>query len=110
LYGQSYALFDFCIAPLREDNFNQYKSELKIVEAAAYQLPIICSDVKPYNFHALNSGVLLCPNTYEHWYSYLRHMKATIERGQLNYLYCDEHHNLKTINEQRFNMLVELCK
>ena len=62
------------------------------------------------NFYTQNTGILLCPNTYEHWYSYLRHMKATIERGQLNTDYCNKHHNLKTINEQRYNMLVELCK
>jgi glycosyltransferase involved in cell wall biosynthesis len=111
LYGQSYALFDFCIAPLREDNFNQYKSELKIVEAAAYKLPIICSNVKPYNFHWGNEGILLCPNTFDDWYEHLNYMKEnTAERGQSNFEYCNEHHNLKTINEQRFNMLVELCK
>jgi glycosyltransferase involved in cell wall biosynthesis len=111
LYGQSYALFDFCIAPLREDNFNQYKSELKIVEAAAYKLPIICSNVKPYNFHLGNEGILLCPNTFDDWYEHLNYMKEnTVERGQSNFEYCNEHHNLKTINEQRYNMLVELCK
>ena len=88
-----------------------YKSELKIVEAAAYQLPIICSDVKPYNFHCNNPGVMLCPNTFESWYQFLKGMINPIEnRGQWNYEYCDQHHNLKTINQQRFNMLVELCK
>jgi len=112
LYGQSYALFDFCIAPLREDNFNQYKSELKIVEAAAYKLPIICSDVKPYNFHWDNTGVMLCPNNFESWYEYLVKMYSSTlkKRGYKNANYCDQYHNLKTINEQRYKMLIELCK
>jgi glycosyltransferase involved in cell wall biosynthesis len=110
LYGQSYALFDFCIAPLREDNFNQYKSELKIVEAAAYQLPIICSYVKPYSFHLYNPGVMLCNNTFESWYQCLKSMVNPIEmRGQANTDYCNKYHNLKTINEQRYQMLLELC-
>jgi hypothetical protein len=83
---------------------------LKIVEAAAYKLPIICSDVKPYNFHWDNEGVLLTQNSFIDWYNALNNIHEYTLRGQLNYLYCDEHHNLKTINEQRFNMLVELCK
>ena len=110
LYGQSYSLFDFCIAPLREDNFNQYKSELKIIEAAQYKLPIICSDVKPYNFHWDNAGVLFTANTYNDWYNALNAIDELLLRGNLNYEYCNNHHNLKTINEQRYQMLVDLCK
>ena len=112
-YAQSYALFDFCIAPLRQDNFNQYKSELKIIEAAQYKLPIICSDVKPYNFHWNNMGVYFVNNTFTNWYEGLNNFLKYYDiegQGEANYEYCNIHHNLKTINQKRYEMLVELCK
>lgn len=106
-YGSAYSLFDFCIAPLQQTNFNQYKSELKIVEAAAYKLPIIVSDVNPYSLHHKNKGVLFARNENE-WFDMLCSVSEL--DGQLNFDYCNEHHNLDTINKKRFELLKSLCK
>lgn len=108
-YGTSYSLFDFCIAPLHESNFNQYKSELKIVEAAAYNLPIIVSNVKPYTLHEGNKGVIFSDNTEQSWYDSLCRM-AKLSIGDLNTEYCNQHHNLKIINQTRYELLKQLCK
>lgn len=107
-YGSAYALFDVCIAPLKESNFNQYKSELKIVEAAAYNLPIIVSKVKPYTLHEKNKGVIFVDNNEEDWYNALKNIQTVI--GDYNAEYCNLHHNLKSINQTRYELLKSLCK
>lgn len=53
-YAESYSLFDLSLAPLKENVFNNCKSNLKMLEAGAYSLPIICSDVVPYNTDGVN--------------------------------------------------------
>jgi glycosyltransferase involved in cell wall biosynthesis len=108
-YGTSYSLFDFCIAPLQDTNFNQYKSELKIVEAAAYNLPIIVSNVKPYTLHEGNKGVIFAENNEQSWYDCICRM-AKLNIGDLNTEYCNQHHNLKSINQTRYELLKSLCK
>ena len=112
LYGQSYALFDMCIAPLQESNFNQYKSELKIVEAAAYKLPIVVSDVNPYRLHCQNSGVVFTDNREEDWFDAIESIYKLgniFEMGDKNYHYCEEEHNLKSINSKRIELIKSLC-
>lgn len=108
-YGQSYALFDFVIAPLQESNFNQYKSELKIVESAAYNLPIIASNVKPYTLHEGNKGVLFADNTEQSWFDSLCSM-VKLDIGDLNAEFCNVNHNLKSINQTRYELLKQICK
>jgi processive 1,2-diacylglycerol beta-glucosyltransferase len=48
-YANHYNYIDVAIAPLANLFFNTCKSELKILEAGAKGLPIIVSDVYPYN-------------------------------------------------------------
>jgi glycosyltransferase involved in cell wall biosynthesis len=54
-YPSFFSDADIIIAPLEDNRFNRAKSELKIIEAGAYSLPIICSDVEPYQI--LEHGV-----------------------------------------------------
>lgn len=112
LYGQSYALFDMCIAPLQETNFNQYKSELKIVEASAYRLPIVVSDVNPYIMHSDNSGVVFTNNTEEEWFNAIEgvyKLGNIFDMGQKNHEYCNIRHNLYDINKKRVELIKSLC-
>ena len=47
-YGGVYANFDIAIAPLNNTPINYYKSNLKILEAGAYYLPVVCSAIRPF--------------------------------------------------------------
>jgi hypothetical protein len=97
---------DIVIAPLTKTHFNRHKSELKIVEAAAYKLPIAVSDVEPYTNHANNEGVTFAKNN--DWVSAVGEMiegKKLKEQGQKNFEYCQAHHNIDTINNKRMELL-----
>lgn len=47
-YGEMYSHFDIAIAPLAQTMMNIYKSNLKILEAGAYHLPIVCSNIRTF--------------------------------------------------------------
>lgn len=112
-YGEVYKHFDFVLAPLVDNNFNNCKSELKIVEAAAYSIPIICSAVYPYLYHTANDGVIFA--TQNNW-------KASIQKlidaghsvrqsmGESNRIYCETYHNLELHNLTRLSVYQSLCK
>lgn len=112
-YGEVYKHFDFVLAPLVDNTFNNCKSELKIVEAAAYSIPIICSAVYPYLYHTANDGVIFA--TQNNW-------KASIQKlidaghsvrqsmGESNRIYCETYHNLELHNLTRLSVYQSLCK
>lgn len=47
-YAQAYNLFDIGIIPLRDNEFNRAKSDLKLLEMGAFGLPCIVSDIEVY--------------------------------------------------------------
>ena len=106
LYGTYYAEIDIVLAPLTATKFNRYKSELKIVEAAAYNLPIVVSSVEPYTNHCNNLGVFFVTNN--DWITPLTQLiesgKAK-QVGEVNAAYCDVNHNIHVINHNRMEML-----
>lgn len=107
-YGKYYAFMDAAIAPLEKTSFNKYKSELKIIEAAAYRLPIFVSAVEPYTNHRENKGVIFVENN--DWSildKYLADKALLKELGEANYQYCKEHHNLYQVNEQRIKAVTD---
>jgi glycosyltransferase involved in cell wall biosynthesis len=105
-YGNFYRLFDCALAPLEQNEWNSCKSELKIIEAAAYGLPVIASGVEPYLQHLNNAGVKFCLNTPDEWYKAIKQAmdsqpKVNQIRGTANQVYCNQHHNLEAINKDR---------
>lgn len=48
-YGVLYKDLDIAIAPLQPNNFNDSKSEIKLMEAGRYGVPLVCTDVGCYN-------------------------------------------------------------
>ena len=109
-FGKYYSEIDICIAPLLPTNFNRYKSELKILEAAAYKLPIFVSSVEPYTNHRDNLGCFFVKNNDWSEIGKLIKKNKVKEVGEINYHYCQEHHNLDTINKKRVDLLRQVCK
>jgi len=48
VYPELYKNIDILLAPLFNNKFNKVKSNLKLLEAAGYKIPIIASNIKPY--------------------------------------------------------------
>lgn len=58
-YGRNYNLFDVSLAPLLDNKFNMYKSQLKIIEAGFQKKAVIASNYGPYTIDlisAINKG------------------------------------------------------
>lgn len=66
-YGKMFASLDLVLAPLENSTYNNCKSDIKVQEAQAYGIPIICSDVPPYQEHQFSLGVTLVNNDPESW-------------------------------------------
>lgn len=106
IYGTYYSEIDIVLAPLTNTKFNRYKSELKIVEAAAYKLPILVSKVEPYTNHRNNLGVFFVTNN--DWTTPLTKLiesDKSKDIGLINHAYCDVYHNIAAINHTRFEVL-----
>ncbi len=62
---------DIVLAPLENNKFNSFKSELKQTECWTRKLPVVCSDLPPYNIYGKHmENCILIPdkkNNKKHW-------------------------------------------
>lgn len=106
-YAQGYNRFDVALAPLVDGEFERCKSELKCIEAATFGLPIIASDVEPYQRakELLGDGVILVRNKRGAFLKVMqRLMKDRQEvhaRGAIAYDAVRKHYNINDVNELR---------
>lgn len=107
-YMNFYNNADCSVVPLVHSLFNSMKSNLKVLEAACKKIPVIVSNVPPYDDcpHAIKI------NSQSDWYSEIKKVATDAiyreEKGLANYEWCNEHYNLHKINEKRkqlFNSL-----
>jgi glycosyltransferase involved in cell wall biosynthesis len=108
-YALMYNLMDLALAPLGSDKFSQCKSNLKVLEAGAFSLPIICSNVAPYS-EFIEQGLVLTPKG--DWDGVMKGLisnpKKGIELGAKLYKYVKEKYNIKTINKLRYDSIISL--
>jgi hypothetical protein len=75
-YAQVLNETDIVLAPLADNQFNRMKSNLKQVECWTRKLPIVCSDIPPYNVHGRHmENCVLIPaekNAHKYWKKYLK--------------------------------------
>jgi glycosyltransferase involved in cell wall biosynthesis len=100
---------DIVIAPLEDNSFNRMKSNLKQVECWTRKLPIVCSDIPPYNVDGKHmENCILIPtenNAKKYW---IKHLKRLILNADLRKqigekLYDDfkDKYNLATVTKNR---------
>ena len=85
------------------------KSNLKQVECWTRKLPIVCSDIPPYNVHGrhMENCVLIRSekNAHKYWKKYLKQLvlDADLRKRLGEQLYEDfkEDYNLKNVTEKR---------
>jgi glycosyltransferase involved in cell wall biosynthesis len=78
--------FDVILAPLRTTPFNDAKSDIKILEAAALGIPCIASNTGPYRRSVIPGVTGLLASTPAEWFEALRTMvfdrDARVEMGE----------------------------
>ena len=100
---------DIVIAPLGENEFNMMKSNLKQVECWTRKLPIVCTDIPPYNVDGRHmENCVLIPNkknAHKYWKKYLKQLilDADLRKRLGEQLYDDfkEEYNLANVTQKR---------
>lgn len=101
---QYYAMYSECdisLTPLLDTSFNQYKSNLKILEAANIAAPVIVSNVHPYKDMEYVNYV----NSQSDWVKHIRRLVnnpgEALFQGERLREYCRERFNFEKINTER---------
>ena len=100
---------DISIAPLADHAFNRMKSNLKQVECWSRKIPIVCSDIPPYNVDGVHErNCMLVPskkNADKYWFKYLKRLildeDFRKELGENLYEDFSDKYNLKTVTAKR---------
>jgi glycosyltransferase involved in cell wall biosynthesis len=109
IYAQVLDETDISLAPLADHKFNRMKSNLKQVEVWTRKLPIICSDIPPYNVDGKHmKNCILIPvkkNNDKDWYKAIKNLikEPNLREDLGNQLYEDfkVKYNLKNVTEAR---------
>ena len=100
-YMNLYNDADVAIAPLIDSKFNRMKSNLKALEAAAKRIPLIASDVAPYQ----GSEYILTAGNSSEWAIYMREMVDSPNYrqwvGKQLGKECREKFDIRDINKKR---------
>jgi glycosyltransferase involved in cell wall biosynthesis len=72
-YAQAYNLMDIGLIPLRYNEFNRAKSELKMLEMGAFGLGVIVSDVESYQWMSKHGKNCLVAGKKD-WYKAMRRL------------------------------------
>lgn len=101
------AMADVFLTPLPDNSFNKCKSELKVIEAAAWGIPSVSSPVAPYlRFNKISGGGnIIVKEKFSSWIdnilSLLEDDKLWKEKSELSYDAVKNFYNLELINEKR---------
>jgi processive 1,2-diacylglycerol beta-glucosyltransferase len=108
-YALMYNLMDCALAPLNSDKFSLCKSNIKVLEAGAFSLPIICSNVAPYK-EFIEQGLVLTPKG--DWDGCMKSLISNpikgIQLGAKLHEYVKENYNIKTVNKKRYDSIISL--
>ena len=111
-YMSMYENADIVVIPLEQSDWHACKSNLKILEAAAKRLPVICSNVAPYNLDA--DAPVLWVNKQTDWFNYinllLNNPNLREQLGNELYEWAKKKYNFETINAGRRQAYSNLCE
>lgn len=101
---EAYDGHSLAVAPLIDSPFNRCKSNLKILEAGAKGLPIICSKVLPY-YNPIDESVVSYAETTQDWHTevkrYLNNPSYREDRGAALAEHVRLHYRMEDANELR---------
>lgn len=105
-YMYGYDKLDCCVAPLINEEFNKYKSNLKILEAGLKKCAIICSPNECYTDTVPETMVTYCKSIKDWKEAIKKHqdLDYTKEKGEKLYDWVNSNYNLADINKQRLDL------
>jgi hypothetical protein len=102
-YYEMFRHSDIMLVPLVKNNFNSYKSNIKLLEAAGKAIPAIVSHVDPYL--GFPEDVVKYVKKSNDWLKYINELvndkEMRNELGVLLHTYCAKYFNFNEINEKR---------
>lgn len=119
-YGTMYREADVTLAPLKNNSiFNFVKSQLKLIEAGAYNCPIIASNYGPYTIDdiegkkdGLKKGFLIDEDDTQGWHRtikyYLDNPDKIKEHGSNLRKYVENNYDLNVVNKKRAEIYKKL--
>lgn len=111
-YMELYKGLNICVAPLVKNEFNEHKSNLKVLEAACGHALAVCSRIHPFNNPLDQPFVELCaPNDWTKRLGYLQANPAYArDKAERLAEHCREHYDLLKVNETRKQIFQHLIK
>lgn len=114
-YGNLYNDIDIALVPLNSTGlFNQYKSELKLIEAGTKGKMAIVSRVKPYNLLPDEVVHFIDPSDLNGWYKAIKYCLANPsyvqEKSALLKAYIEKYYVMEEQNDLRYNLIKRVCE
>lgn len=111
-YMKHYKGLNICLAPLIKNEFNECKSNLKVLEAGCGHAAIVCSDLHPFRNPLDEPFVEYCkPGEWEAKLKYLTdNPNYTQDRGDQLAEHCREHYDLLKVNKTREELFKHLIR
>lgn len=111
-YMQMYENADIMLIPLEASDWHACKSNLKILEAACKRIPVIVSNVAPYNQD--KDAPVLWVNSQKDWFIHLNYLinnpNARAELGNQLHEWAKEKYSIEKVNERRRSTFAGLCE
>jgi hypothetical protein len=114
-YMDHYTDANISIAPLQNNSFNSYKSNLKLLEAGCKKIPIVLSDVPAYwqDEEMHDKGARFCDSV-SNWVQSLAKLSKSLsmreDYGNILGEYVRTNYNLFNWNPQRYYQLEKLLR
>ncbi len=108
-YAYMYNYIDLAVVPLCNDMFSKCKSSIKVLEAGAFGVPVICSNEEPYKEFIRQGLVYSSEGAWDKRIKELiKNPKKGVRMGAALQQYVKENYNIDKINELRYNTIVQL--
>ncbi len=126
-YATGYNEFDVALAPLKETNFNKYKSQLKVIEAGFHKKALIAQNYGPYTIDLVSSidkggswnskGNCLLVDPSKNHKQWVKHVKKLVdnpelitELGESLYETVKHKYDLSVVTKLRYDYYKNLMK
>lgn len=82
-YAKGYNQFDIALAPLDDNRFNMFKSQLKVIEAGFHKKALIAQNYGPYTIDLVDGENCLLVDTKKNHKQWVKHAKKLIDNPEL---------------------------
>jgi glycosyltransferase involved in cell wall biosynthesis len=110
-YMNLYQLGDIMVIPLEKSDWHACKSNLKVLEAAAKKMPVVCQNVEPYSRDS--EAPILWVNSQKDWFEHIKYLilneNARKDYGEKLYEWAKEKYNYSEINKKRRELFATIC-